>query len=62
MLAERLPADAPELNPVKYLGAQRKSQEIANWITMLAWSWAGRLTRPLRQMRRRRCILTTCFT
>ena len=34
---ERLPAYAPELNPVEYMWAQLKTHEIANLIATQAW-------------------------
>jgi len=61
VVAERLPAYAPELNPVEYMWAHLKSHEIANLITTQAWELSLEATRALRRMRRRPSIITACF-
>jgi transposase len=58
---ERLPAYAPELNPVEYMWAHLKSHEIANLVTTQAWELSFEATAALRRMRRRPTILTACF-
>ena len=62
VLAERLPPDAPELNPVEYMWAHLKSHEIANLITTQAWELSLEATAALRRMRRRPSIIAACFT
>ena len=59
---ERLPAYAPEINPVEYMWAHLKSHEIANLITRHAWELSLEATAALRRMRRRPSILAACFT
>lgn len=58
---ERLPAYAPELNPVEYMWAHLKSHEIANLITTQAWELSFEATAALRRMRRRPTIIAACF-
>ena len=60
--AERVPPYAPELNPVEYLWAHRKSHAIANLITSRAWELSFEATAALRKMRRRPSILAACFS
>ena len=60
--AERLPPYAPELNPVEYLWAHRKSHAIANLITSRAWELSFEATAALRKRRRRPSILAACFS
>lgn len=62
VLAERLPAYAPELNPVEYMWAHLKCHEIANLITTQAWELSLEATKALRRMRRRPSIITACFS
>ena len=59
---ERLPAYAPELNPVEYMWGQLKTHEIANLITTKAWELSFEATAALRRMRRRPSIITACYT
>jgi transposase len=61
IIIERLPAYAPELNPVEYMWAHLKSHEIANLITTTAWELSFEATAALRKMRRRPSILTACY-
>lgn len=61
IILERLPAYAPELNPVESLWAHLKSHEIANLITTTAWELSFEATAALRKMRRRPSILTACY-
>ena len=58
---ERLPAYAPELNPVEYMWGQLKTHEIANLIVNQAWELSFEATAALRRMRRRPCIITACY-
>ena len=60
--AERLPAYAPDLNPVEYMWAHLKSHEIANLITTQAWELSFEATSALRKMRRRPSIIAACFS
>ena len=57
---ERLPAYAPELNPVEYLWGHLKTHEIANLIAHHAWELSFEATAALRKMRRRPSIITAC--
>ena len=59
--AERLPAYAPEINPVEYMWAQLKTHEIANLIATKAWELSFEATAALRRMRRRSSIITACY-
>ena len=61
IILERLPAYAPELNPVEYLWAHLKSHEMANLIVTTAWELSFEATAALRKMRRRPSILTACY-
>ena len=61
IILERLPAYAPELNPVEYMWAHLKSHEIANLIVTTAWELSFEATAALRKMRRRPSILTACY-
>ena len=58
---ERLPAYAPELNPVEYMWGHLKTHEIANLITTQAWELSFEATAALRKMRRRPAIITACY-
>ena len=58
---ERLPAYAPELNPVEYMWAHLKQHEIGNLIVRETWQLSMQATAALRRMRRRHRILTACF-
>ena len=60
--AERLPAYAPDLNPVEYMWGHLKSHEIANLITTQAWELSFEATSALRKMRRRPSIIAACFS
>ena len=61
LLVERLPAYAPELNPVEYLWAHLKQHEIGNLIVRHAWELNQHATAALRRMRRRPRIIAACF-
>src|SRR5581483_3534236 len=58
---ERLPAYAPELNPVEYLWAHLKQHQIANLLVSTAWDLSLHATRALRRMRRRPRIIHACW-
>jgi transposase len=59
---ERLPAYAPELNPVEYMWAHLKTHEIANLIATKAWELSLEATAALRRMRRRPAtVITACY-
>jgi transposase len=58
---ERLPAYAPELNPVEYLWAHLKEHEIANLLVAHGWELGLHATRALRRMRRRPRIIRACW-
>lgn len=57
----RLPAYAPELNPVEYMWGHLKAHEIANLITKHAWELSQEAVAALRRMRRRPTIITACY-
>ena len=61
IVVERLPAYAPELNPVEYLWAHLKQHEIGNLIVREAWQLSLQATAALRRMRRRQRIIRACF-
>ena len=58
---ERLPAYAPELNPVEYMWGHLKTHEIANLLVTQAWELSMEATAALRKMRRRPSIITACY-
>lgn len=58
---ERLPAYAPELNPVEYMWGHLKTHEIANLIATKAWELSWEATAALRRMRRRPSIMAACY-
>jgi transposase len=58
---ERLPAYAPELNPVEYLWSHLKQHEIPNLLARDAWELSFHATRALRRMRRRPRIIRACW-
>ena len=62
ILIERLPAYAPELNPVEYMWGHLKNHEIGNLIVTKAWELSREATAALRRMRRRPVIITACYT
>jgi hypothetical protein len=61
ILLERLPAYAPELNPVEYMGGNLKQHQIGNLIATQAWELSFAATAALRRMRRRRSIIVACY-
>jgi transposase len=62
LVVERLPAYAPELNPVEYMWGHLKHHEIANLIATQAWELSLEATAALRRMRRRPQIIVACYT
>jgi transposase len=62
LVVERLPAYAPELNPVEYMWGHLKTHEIANLVATQAWELSFEATAALRRMRRRRLIIAACYT
>jgi len=62
LMVERLPAYAPELNPVEYMWGHLKTHEIANLIATQAWELSFEATAALRRMRRRQPIIAACYT
>ncbi len=62
VITERLPAYAPELNPVEYMWGHLKTHEIANLIVREAWQLSFEASAALRRMRRRPSIITACYT
>ena len=61
IVMERLPAYAPELNPVEYIWGHLKTHEIANLIATKAWELSFEATAALRRMRRRTSIIIACY-
>jgi transposase len=61
IVIERLPAYAPELNPVEYMWGHLKTHEIANLLVTKAWELSFEATAALRRMRRRHCIVAACY-
>lgn len=51
---ERLPAYAPELNPVEYLWAYWKKHELANFCPKDIWELSHAASQALKRIRRRR--------
>jgi len=62
LVVERLPAYAPELNPVEYMWGHLKNHEIANLIATQAWELSFEATAALRRMRRRPQIIAACYS
>jgi len=62
IVLERLPAYAPELNPVEYMWGQLKTHEIANLLATQAWQLSFEATAALRRMRRRPAIIAASYT
>jgi len=61
IVVERLPAYAPELNPVEYMWGNLKTHQIGNLIATQAWDLSMQATAALRRMRRRRSIVVACY-
>lgn len=62
IVLERLPAYAPELNPVEYMWGHLKTHEIANLMVTKAWELSFEAAAALRRMRRRPSIVAACYT
>jgi len=62
IVLERLPAYAPELNPVEYMWGHLKVHEIGNLLATQAWELSFEATAALRRMRRRPSIIAACYT
>jgi transposase len=58
---EKLPAYAPELNPVEYLWAHLKEHQIANLLVTHGWELSLHATAALRRMRRRPRVIRACW-
>ena len=60
---ERLPAYAPELNPVEYLWGYWKQHELANFCPKNIWDLSYCASQALKRIRRRKCLpqLITAF-
>ena len=61
VIARRLPAYAPELNPVEYLWGYWKQHELPNLCARDVWNLSGRAAYGLRRMRRKRKRLIIAF-
>jgi transposase len=57
----RLPAYAPELNPVEYLWAHLKQHELPNVCAKDYWSLGEMARTKLKRMRRRKPLLIACW-
>jgi transposase len=57
----RLPAYAPELNPVEYIWAHLKQHELPNVCSKDFWSLGEAARHRLKRMGRRKRILTACW-
>lgn len=57
IVAERLPAYAPELNPAEYIWGHLKQHELANFCAHHGWELSLQATRALRRMRRRPSLI-----
>jgi transposase len=58
IVLERLPAYAPELNPVEYIWGYLKQHELPNVCPKDMWQLGYGARRALRRMRRRRTLIT----
>jgi transposase len=58
---ERLPAYAPELNPVEYLWGYWKQHELPNLCARDLWQLSGWAAHALRRIRRKRSRLICAF-
>jgi len=58
---ERLPAYAPELNPVEYLWGYWKQQELPNLCARDLWHLSTPAAQALRRIRRRKSSLVVAF-
>ncbi len=58
IVAERLPAYAPELNPAEYIWGYWKNHELPNFCPKDRWNLSFQATRALRRMRRRPKLIT----
>ena len=58
---ERLPAYAPELNPVEYIWAYLKHHALPNVCPKDLWQLGEGARRCLRRMRRRRPLIRSCW-
>jgi len=61
IVVERLPAYAPELNPVEYMWGNLKAHQIGNLVATQAWDLSMQATAALPRMRRRRSIIVACY-
>jgi transposase len=61
VIIERLPAYAPELNPVEYMWGHLKNHEIGNLVASKAWELSLEATAALRRMRRRTAVVAACY-
>ena len=59
---ERLPAYAPDLNPVEYMWGHLKTHEIAKLVATHAWELSMQATATLRRMRRRNSVIAACYS
>lgn len=61
LVVERLPAYAPELNPVEYLWGHLKEHELGNLLVRQLHELGLHATAALRRLRRRPKIIAACW-
>lgn len=61
LVVERLPAYAPELNPVEYLWGHLKEHELGNLLVRQLHELSHHATAALRRLRRRPRIIAACW-
>jgi len=61
LAVERLPAYAPELNPVEYLWGHLKEHELGNLLVRHAQELSLQATAALRRLKRRPKIIAACW-
>lgn len=61
IVAERLPAYAPELNPAEYVWAHLKQHGIGNLAVREVWRLSHHAAVSLKRIRRRPRLLRSCF-
>lgn len=61
LVVERLPAYAPELNPVEYLWGHLKEHELGNLLVRQAHELSLQATAALRRLKRRPKIIAACW-
>jgi transposase len=60
-VGDRLPAYAPELNPVEYLWGHLKEHELGNLLVRQAHELSLQATAALRRLKRKPQIIAACW-